>query len=85
LLADAVDYARRGRGERGRPLSGWESLTPTESRVAELVAQGLPNREIASALFVSPSTIKTHLLHVFAKLEVRSRAELAAKVARREP
>jgi len=82
-LGDAVDYARRGRGERGRPPTGWESLTPSESRVAELIAQGLPNREIAAALFVSVSTVKTHLLHVFAKLEVRTRADLAAKVARR--
>lgn len=82
-LVEAVAYAQRGRGERRRPAHGWESLTSTEQRVVALVAAGLPNREIAAKLFVSVATVKTHLLHVYAKLDVRTRAELAAAATRR--
>jgi DNA-binding CsgD family transcriptional regulator len=82
-LEEAVEYARRGRGERARPAHGWESLTPTEARVVELVSAGLPNKEIAQKLFVSLATVKTHLVHVYGKLDVRTRAELAAEAARR--
>ncbi len=55
-----------------------------EARVVELVAAGLPNKEIAKKLFVSLATVKTHLVHVYAKLDVRTRAELAAAAARRQ-
>jgi predicted ATPase/class 3 adenylate cyclase/DNA-binding CsgD family transcriptional regulator len=82
-LEEAVEYARRGRGERTRPDHGWESLTPTEARVVELVAEGLPNKEIAAKLFVSLATVKTHLVHVYTKLDVRTRTELAAEATRR--
>jgi DNA-binding CsgD family transcriptional regulator len=82
-LADAAAWARRGRGERGRPSRGWSSLSPTEQRVVELVAEGLANKEIAARLFVSVATVKTHLQHVYAKVGVRSRAELAAAAVRR--
>ena len=82
-LGDAVEYARRGRGERGRPTHGWDSLTPAEERVIELVAEGLSNRDIAGKLFVSTATVKTHLVHVYRKLELRSRAELAAQASLR--
>jgi DNA-binding NarL/FixJ family response regulator len=51
---EAVAYARRGRGQRGRPRFGWASLTPTERRVTELVVGGLANAEIAERMFVSP-------------------------------
>ena len=80
---DAVAYARRGRGGRRRPSSGWDSLTPTEREVVRLAAEGLTNPEIATRLFVSRATVKTHLGHVFEKLGVASRAELAAQAARR--
>jgi DNA-binding CsgD family transcriptional regulator len=83
--AAAVAYARRAHGERKRPTFGWDSLTPTEHEVALLVAAGLTNPEIGERLFVSRGTVKTHLLHVFAKLGVHSRAELAATVTRRGP
>ncbi|HEX2038489.1 MAG TPA: LuxR C-terminal-related transcriptional regulator [Acidimicrobiales bacterium] len=77
-LADAVAYVRRGRGTRKRPAHGWEGLTPTERRVVDLVAEGLTNPQIGRRLFVSPRTVQAHLAHVFAKLHVSTRAELAA-------
>jgi DNA-binding CsgD family transcriptional regulator len=81
-LTEAVAYARRARGERKRPSSGWASLTPTEQQVAGLVANGLTNAQIAAAMFVAPSTVKTHLSNVFTKLGVSSRAEVAAEAIR---
>jgi predicted ATPase/DNA-binding CsgD family transcriptional regulator len=82
-LDEAADYARRGRGARGRPDTGWESLTPTEQRVVALVAEGLTNQDVAAKLFVSIATVKTHLVHVFAKLDVKNRAELTRKTLAR--
>lgn len=76
-LQEAVEYARRGRGRRARAISGWGSLTPTERRVAELVVEGLTNAEIAARMFVSVATVKTHLTHIFAKLAVTNRRQLA--------
>jgi DNA-binding CsgD family transcriptional regulator len=61
---------------RGRV--GWMSLTEAERQVVALAAQGLSNAEIASDLFLSRFTVETHLKHVFTKLGVRSRAELAS-------
>ena len=83
-LDEVVAYAERGRGERKRPLRGWESLSPAELRVVQLVAEGLTNPQIGERLFISPRTVQAHLSHVFAKLAVSSRAELAAQAARRE-
>jgi DNA-binding CsgD family transcriptional regulator len=75
---------RRGvRGGRRRPAHGWESLTASERAVSELVAEGLTNRAAAQRLHISPHTVNTHLRHVFQKLAVSTRAELAAKVIRR--
>jgi DNA-binding CsgD family transcriptional regulator len=83
-LADAVAYARRGRGERQRPQIGWASLTPAERDVVRLVAEGHTNAEIGQRLFMSVNTVKKHLTHVYAKVEVDGRAGLAAEVARRD-
>ena len=58
-------------------LSGPGSLTASERRVAELAAEGLSNREIAQALFVSLRTVETHLTHAFQKLDIDSRTKLA--------
>jgi predicted ATPase/class 3 adenylate cyclase/DNA-binding CsgD family transcriptional regulator len=80
---EAVAFATRGRGRRGRPAAGWESLTPTELEVVRLVAQGLTNPQIGQRLFVTPGTVKTHLAHVFAKVGVSTRAELATAATRR--
>lgn len=73
---------RRGRGARGRPSSGWDSLTPTERQVAGLVGQGLTNPQIAERLFVSRETVKGHVSAALRKLGVANRAELAAEVTR---
>jgi len=83
-LDDAVAYAERGRGERKRPSRGWDSLSPAEVRVVQLVSEGLTNPQIGERLFISRRTVQAHLSHVFAKLDVASRAELAAQAARRE-
>jgi len=83
-LADAIAYAHRGRGERQRPQIGWASLTPAERDVVRLVADGHSNAEVGERLFITVNTVKKHLSHVYAKLEVDSRADLAAQVARRD-
>lgn len=82
-LDDAVAYAQRGRGRRKRPSHGWNSLTPTELQIVELVAQGLTNPQIGDRLFISRRTVQTHLSHVFTKLGVSTRAELAATATTR--
>jgi DNA-binding CsgD family transcriptional regulator len=74
---------RRGRrGPRGRPKSGWASLTPAEQAVASLVADGLTNPQIGARLYISGRTVQTHLVHIFAKLDIASRAQLAVQVTR---
>jgi DNA-binding CsgD family transcriptional regulator len=78
----AVAYARRGRGRRRRPTTGWESLTPTELEVVKLVADGLSNPQIADRMFISRKTVTTHLTHVFAKLSLPSRSALSAEAVR---
>jgi predicted ATPase/DNA-binding NarL/FixJ family response regulator len=82
-LVDAVAYAARGRGDRSRPSTGWDSLTPTERQVVDLVAEGLTNPQIGEHMFITAGTVKTHLSSIFRKLALTSRAELAAKAARR--
>ncbi len=59
-----------------RPVSGWDSLTKTERKVAEQVASGLTNRQVASQMFVSPHTVGFHLRQIYRKLEIRSRIDL---------
>jgi predicted ATPase/class 3 adenylate cyclase/DNA-binding CsgD family transcriptional regulator len=79
---DAIAYAQRGRGQRKRPTSGWGSLTPTEREVVQLVSEGLANNAIAARLFISPRTVQTHLTHVYTKLGLTSRVQLAQEAAR---
>lgn len=75
---------RRGnRSARRRAANGWEALTPAELKVALLVAQGRSNPEIATALFLSRRTVQTHVSHILAKLQVRTRAAVAAQAAAR--
>jgi len=74
---------RRGRrGPRSRPQFGWPSLTPTEKTIAGLVADGLSNPQIGQRLYISSRTVQTHLAHMFTKLDINSRAQLAAQVTR---
>jgi predicted ATPase/DNA-binding SARP family transcriptional activator/DNA-binding CsgD family transcriptional regulator len=80
---DAIAHAARGRDEQKRPSTGWASLSPSELEVVRLVALHLTNPEIANRLFVSRATVKTHLVHVFAKLAINSRSELAAEAVAR--
>jgi DNA-binding CsgD family transcriptional regulator len=65
-----------GGGAQSRPSGGWPSLTSSELRVVELIAQGMTNREAAAQLFLSPHTVDSHLRHVFTKLDINSRVEL---------
>jgi DNA-binding CsgD family transcriptional regulator len=79
----AIGYAQRGRGERKRASSGWESLTPAELDVVRLVKEGLGNKDIAARLFLSPRTVQAHLAHVYTKLGFTSRVQLAQEAVRR--
>ena len=88
-LDDADDLARvrsslRAAGIRlrhwahaDRPDFGWDSLTDTERRIADLVAQGLSNRQVANRVFLSTHTVAFHLRHIFWKLGITSRVQLA--------
>ncbi len=79
---EAIAYAQRGRGERRRPASGWASLTATERDVVRLVGEGLANEDVAARLIVSPRTVESHLTHVYTKLGLTSRVQLAQEAAR---
>jgi DNA-binding CsgD family transcriptional regulator len=70
-------------GARPRRLvrTGIDSLTASERRVAQLAAEGKTNREIAQALFVTQKTIEMHLSHVYRKLEIQARSQLARAMA----
>ena len=62
--------------------SGWQSLTPSERAVVDLVAEGLSNPQIGQRLYISRRTVQTHLAHVFANLHLTSRTQLAAEAIR---
>jgi DNA-binding NarL/FixJ family response regulator len=77
-------YAARTRDELGR-ISGRSPsggvLTPTEQRIAQLVAEGRSNKEVAAAMFVTAKTVETNLSRIYAKLGIHSRTELARRLA----
>ena len=83
----AALWAERTRAELKR-ISGRAAtpgaLTPAEERVAVLVAEGKTNREVAAALFLSDRTVEGHLAHIFGKLGIRHRTEIAAALAARQ-
>jgi DNA-binding NarL/FixJ family response regulator len=83
-LDAAVAYAARKAGGRKRPATGWASLTPAELQVIRLVGEGLRNDAIAQRLFIGPGTVKVHLTHIFTKLGITSRTELATQAASRD-
>ena len=79
----AAVYAERARSELarigGRAVAAGDGLTETEQRIADLVARGRSNKEVAAALSLSPKTVEWNLSKVYAKLGVRSRTELASR------
>jgi len=79
---EAIAYAQRGWGERKRSGRGWASLTPAELDVVRLAREGLGNKDIATRLFISPRTVQAHLTHVYTKLGLTSRVQLAQEAAR---
>jgi DNA-binding NarL/FixJ family response regulator len=70
---------RRARGARG---TGLKALTPRENELANHVAMGESNREIAAALFLSEKTVESHLVRAYSKLGAHSRSSLTAIVVR---
>jgi DNA-binding CsgD family transcriptional regulator len=82
------DYGIRpaSRGRRpAQPATGWQSLTPTETKIAYLIARGQSNPDIAAELWLSRNTVQTHVSHILAKLSVRSRVEVAGEALRQQP
>ncbi|GIF49856.1 LuxR family transcriptional regulator [Asanoa ferruginea] len=76
---------RRGpRVRHAQARRGWEALTPTENRVAGMVAQGMSNPQIADKLFLSRRTVQTHVSHILAKLELQSRTDIAREASQRD-
>jgi DNA-binding CsgD family transcriptional regulator len=75
-----TELAAAGSRPRKAVLSGVESLTPSERRVADMAAEGMTNREIAQALFVTAKTVETHLRHAYQKLDISRREELNARL-----
>lgn len=70
---------------RERSSTGWESLTAAQAAVAQLVAEGLTNAQVARRLGISARTVESHLAQVFQRLDVGSRSEVTAAVVRRDP
>jgi DNA-binding CsgD family transcriptional regulator len=83
-LADRAraELVAAGAKPRRDRIEGRDALTASERRVADLVAKGLSNREIAQSLFVSLRTVETHLTHAYRKLDVTARAELQVALQR---
>ncbi|GAB3344624.1 ATP-binding protein [Modestobacter lapidis] len=75
---------RRARTPTRTADTGWSALTPTETRVAALLAEGLTNRQIGERLYISRRTVETHLVHVFGKLGVPTRSAAAAVAAQQQ-
>jgi DNA-binding CsgD family transcriptional regulator len=80
VLAERARTELLASGARARRamLTGPDALTPSQRRVADLAAQGLTTRMIAESLFITPKTVEFHLRQIYQKLEISSRAELAA-------
>ncbi|MDX6642767.1 MAG: hypothetical protein QOD76_729 [Solirubrobacteraceae bacterium] len=80
VLAQRAHDELAATGEKLRPLvaSGADSLTPSERRIAGMASDGMTNRAIAQALFLTVKTVETHLSNAYRKLDIRSRSELPA-------
>ena len=77
-----VKQARAQLARIGGRAPSQGKLTPTEQRVADLVVEGLSNKQVAAALFVTPKTVETQLSRIYAKLGIHSRTQLAGGLAR---
>ena len=77
------EFRLSGKTRPVRPTFGWESLTPTELEVAEMVADGLTNPQAGVRLGISRRTVETHVSHILTKLSMTSRVQLATEVTRR--
>ena len=73
---------QRRQGRRAPPTTGWDALTPTETKIAYLIGEGMSNSDIAARLFLSRTTVHTHVSHILAKLNARSRAEIVRESLR---
>jgi DNA-binding CsgD family transcriptional regulator len=86
--AGAELWAARARAELarlGQRQYSRSELTPTQARVAELAASGLTNKEVAAQLFISAKTVEANLASIYLKLNIRSRAQLGARLASKDP
>jgi DNA-binding CsgD family transcriptional regulator len=75
---------RAPRVKHRKARRGWDSLTPTEVKITQMVAQGLSNPQIAAKLFLSRRTVGTHVSHILSKLDVNSRIDIAREAASRQ-
>jgi DNA-binding CsgD family transcriptional regulator len=85
-LAERAHTELEATGARPRRdrITGRDALTPSERRIAQMAVDGLSNREIAQALFVTPKTVENHLGHVYRKLDVSGREELLEALEREQ-
>jgi DNA-binding CsgD family transcriptional regulator len=81
VAARLAAWLRRAQSSH-QAAAAWTALTDAEQNVASLVAEGLTNREVGARLSVSPYTVDAHLRHIFTKLAISSRVELAAQAVR---
>jgi DNA-binding CsgD family transcriptional regulator len=86
-LEERATLELRAAGARPRALmvTGRDSLTASEARIAQMAADGMANREIAQALFVSSRTVENHLARIYQKLGIHSRNKLGSAMAASEP
>jgi DNA-binding NarL/FixJ family response regulator len=82
-LADQLREELRAAGAKPRRdlLTGRDSLTASEARIAEMAATGMTNHQIAQSLFLAPGTVEKHLTSVYSKLAISSRHQLAPSLS----